>query len=164
MELQTAPAEHTVLVAAGLRLSTWFERWFPDAFSLAMLAAIGIFAASLAVSGSVTDTAMWFGAGFWDLIAFTLQMAMVIVTGHALASAPPVFRAVRRLARVPATPRGAVTFVALFSMLSSLLSWSLCIDRLSFRSACYGRAAVRRKRLVFDGRRLLHAIRAVLLA
>jgi short-chain fatty acids transporter len=127
MPVQAPLAVGSPLVTFGLRLSAWFERWFPDAFSLALVAAIGVFAVSAAISGSAVQTARWFGEGYWDLIAFTLQMAMVIVTGYALASAPPVFAIVRRIAAVPATPRGAVAFVALFSMLSSLLSWSFSL-------------------------------------
>ncbi len=115
------------LVVLGLRLSAAFERWFPDAFALALLAAVGIYAVSALLSGAPIQTARWFGAGYWDLVAFTLQMAMVIVTGYALASAPPVFAVVRYIARAPTSPRGAVAFVALFSMLSSLLSWSFSL-------------------------------------
>lgn len=29
-----------------------------------------------------------FGDGFWNLLAFSMQMALVLVTGHALASSP----------------------------------------------------------------------------
>ena len=126
MQVQPVAQRRALLVAAGLRLSAWFERWFPDAFSLAMLAAVGIFAASLAMSGSMTGTARWFGEGFWDLIAFTLQMAMVIVTGMRSRPRRPCF-ASSDAAMAPQTPRGAVTYVALFSMLTSLLSWSFSL-------------------------------------
>src|SRR5262245_23764919 len=112
------------LAALGLRLSEWFERWFPDAFTLALIAVAVVFAACLAAKASVVQAAQWFGAGFWDLTNFTLQVAMIIVTGYAVATAPPVFALISRLARVPRTPRGAMGFVALFSTLSSMLSWS----------------------------------------
>ena len=84
------------LAAIGLRLSDWFERWFPDAFALALVAAGIVFAASAAVSGSLVRSAQWFGAGFWDLIAFTMQMALIIVTGYAVATAPPVYAVIRQ--------------------------------------------------------------------
>ena len=38
-----------------------------------------------------SQTAQWFGAGFWDLVAFTMQMSMIIVTGYAVATSPPVY-------------------------------------------------------------------------
>jgi short-chain fatty acids transporter len=115
------------LAALGLRLSGWFERWFPDAFALALAAVAIIFVACLAIGSPVVQTAQWFGAGFWDLVTFTMQMSMIIVTGYALATTRPIFGIIRRLAAVPKEPRGAVAFVGLFSMLSSLLSWSFSL-------------------------------------
>src|SRR5258706_13431488 len=110
------------LVTAGLRLSAWFERWFPDAFVLALVAVAVIFVGCVAMGGSVADPVRWFGSGFWDLTTFTMQVTMIIVTGYAVATAPPVHRVINRLAGVPKNGRSATAFVALFSMGSSLVS------------------------------------------
>ena len=115
------------LSATGLRLSEWFERWFPDAFSLACVAVIVVFVATLLIGSSPVQSAQWFGAGFWDLVAFTMQMALIILTGYAVATSAPVFAVIRRLAGIPKTGRSAAAFVGLFSMLSSLLSWSFSL-------------------------------------
>jgi short-chain fatty acids transporter len=115
------------LASLGIRLSDWFERWFPDAFALALTAVVIIAAASVASGSSVAQTAQWFGAGFWDLVAFTMQMSMIIVTGYAVATAPPVYAVVRKIAEIPQNGRSAAAFVALFSMLASLLSWSFSL-------------------------------------
>jgi short-chain fatty acids transporter len=115
------------LAASGLRLSDWFERWFPDAFALALVAVIVIYLACVAIGSSPVQTAQWFGAGFWDLVNFTMQMTMIIVSGYALATAPPVYAIICRIAAVPRTAKGAAAFVALFSMLSSLISWSFSL-------------------------------------
>ena len=61
-----------------------------SAFIFALLATLivvlaGVFATPSTV-GQVVDA--W-GRGFWDLIPFTLQMALVIITGHVLATSPP---------------------------------------------------------------------------
>lgn len=111
----------------GLRLSEWFEHWFPDAFSLASIAVVVVFVATLLVGSSPIQSAEWFGAGFWDLVVFTMQMALIILTGYAVATSAPVFAIIRRLAEVPKTGRSAAAFVGLFSMLSSLLSWSFSL-------------------------------------
>jgi short-chain fatty acids transporter len=116
-----------MLASIGLALSDWFERWFPDAFALALAAVAVVFTASVLAGSSVADTASRFGAGFWDLTTFTMQVSMIIVTGYAVASSPPVHGVIRRLAAIPRTGRGATAFVALFSMLSSLLSWSFSL-------------------------------------
>src|SRR3954467_13036097 len=115
------------LANAGLRLSEWFERWFPDAFALALVAVLIVFTAAGSIGNSPVQAATWFGAGFWDLVNFTMQMTLIIITGYSVATAPPVYRIVCRLAEVPTTGRGAVAFVALFSMLSSLISWSFSL-------------------------------------
>jgi len=115
------------LAGIGLRLSDWFERWFPDAFALALVAVAIVFAACVAIGSSVVQTAQWFGSGFWDLVAFTMQMTMIIITGYAVATAPPVFAVIRRMAGIPKTGPGAAAFVGLFSMLTSLLSWSFSL-------------------------------------
>src|SRR6266853_4540715 len=101
------------LATAGLRLSDWFERWFPDAFALALLAVCVVFAACVALGSPVVQTAEWFGAGFWDLVAFTMQMTMIIVSGYAVATAPPVYAVIRRMAKIPQSGKNAAAFIGL---------------------------------------------------
>jgi len=115
------------LAQIGLRLSDWFERWFPDAFALALVAVAIVFAACIVIGSSVAQTAQWFGSGFWDLVAFTMQMSMIIITGYAVATAPPIFSLIRRMAGIPKNGRNAAAFVGLFSMATSLLSWSFSL-------------------------------------
>src|SRR5207247_5686718 len=95
------------LASAGLRLSDWFERWFPDAFALALVATLVVFLGSLSRGNSPVQTAQWFGAGFWALSAFTMQMTMIIVSGYALATAPPVYAVIRRMAGIPQSGKTA---------------------------------------------------------
>jgi short-chain fatty acids transporter len=125
--LAPVPPRTSALAAIGLRLSDWFEKWFPGAFALALAAVAIVFLANIAAGQSVLDTAERFGTGFWDLVAFTMQMSLIIVTGYAVATAPLVHRGIRRLAAVPRTGPGAAAFVGLFSMLTSLVSWSFSL-------------------------------------
>ena len=127
MNSPVEPAASGALARLGLRLSDWFERWFPDAFVLALTAVAVVFVASVAAGNSVLDTAHRFGSGFWELVAFTLQMSMIVVTGYAVATSPPVYKVVRWLAAFPSTGAGAAAYVALFSMLASLVSWSFSL-------------------------------------
>jgi short-chain fatty acids transporter len=117
----------SMLARIGLSLSDWFEKWFPDAFALALSAVAIVFVACLLTGNTVLDTAQRFGTGFWDLVTFTMQMSMIVVTGYAVATSPPVYALIRKLASVPRGARGAVAFVALFSMLASLVSWSFSL-------------------------------------
>ena len=49
MTAATQQPESTALARIGLRLSDWFEKWFPDAFVLALAAVAIVFVASLGV-------------------------------------------------------------------------------------------------------------------
>ena len=63
---QETPQESSYLATLGLRLSDWFERWFPDAFALALAAAAVVVAGAAVLAGSTPlETAQRFGAGFW---------------------------------------------------------------------------------------------------
>ncbi|HEX9457982.1 MAG TPA: TIGR00366 family protein [Thermoanaerobaculia bacterium] len=117
----------TLLARAGSRIAEVCERWFPDAFVFALAAIVLVFSGGWAVGVKPVTLATEFGNGFWSLVNFTMQMALVIVGGFVVASSPPVARLTRWLASIPKTARGAVAFVAAFAMLSSLLSWGLSL-------------------------------------
>ncbi|HYE85845.1 MAG TPA: TIGR00366 family protein [Vicinamibacterales bacterium] len=123
------PADSPGLVArAALRLTAWTERWIPDAFIFALLATVIVFVAALlwtpSTTGQVIDA--W-GAGFWDLIPFTLQMSLIIITGHVLATSAPMGKAIRAIAGWPATPRGAVALVTFFALVTSWFNWGFSL-------------------------------------
>ncbi len=110
----------------GNRMTAWAQRWVPDPFVFAIALTLVAFVLSLAA----TDSTVWqavdgWGTGFWELLAFAMQMCLVLVTGHALASSGPVKRAIVGLADLPRTPRTAVAMVALVAAASGLLNWGL---------------------------------------
>jgi short-chain fatty acids transporter len=108
-------------------LASACERFFPDAFVFALGAVVLVFAAGLLLGEKPVALVTAFGDSFWTLVPFTMQMALVIVGGFVVASAPVVARLIARLATLPKTPRGAVAFVAFFAMAASLLSWGLSL-------------------------------------
>ena len=115
------------LARAGLALAQWTEKWFPDSLVFAFLGILATFFLGLCIGQPPARLASEGGKSFWALVPFTMQMAMVIIGGFTVASAPAVSGLIERLARVPKTPRGAVAFVAFFSMASSLLSWGFSL-------------------------------------
>ena len=117
----------TLLARLGSRIADTCERWFPDAFVFALAAIVLVFIGGMFSGVKPVTLATEFGNGFWSLVNFTMQMAMVIVGGFVVASSPPIARLTRWLASIPKTARGAVAFVAAFAMLSSLLSWGLSL-------------------------------------
>jgi len=113
---------------AALALTDWTERWVPDAFIFALIATVLVIVAALtATPATVLQTVDAWGRGFWDLIPFTLQMALVIITGHVLATSPPMGRVIRAIASWPRSPRGAVALVTFFALASSWLNWGFSL-------------------------------------
>jgi len=113
---------------AALALTDWSERWLPDAFIFALLATVLVIGAALAATPAtplqVVDA--W-GRGFWELIPFTLQMALIIITGHVLATSPPIGRVIRFLASLPRSPRGAVALVTFVTLAASWFNWGFSL-------------------------------------
>ncbi|MFH5229457.1 short-chain fatty acid transporter [Antrihabitans spumae] len=123
----TNAASEKGLARVAQRLAGWTEKWFPDAYVVALAGVVVVAVAAFANGSSPQMVADAFGNGFWDLTAFTLQMAMVVLTGYVVATSPPVARLIDRLAAVPRTAATAVSFVALLAMSVSLLNWGLSL-------------------------------------
>jgi short-chain fatty acids transporter len=118
----------SMLARLALALTGWTERWVPDAFIFALLATLIVVGAALAATPTtLTQVIDVWGKGFWELIPFTLQMAMIIITGHVLATSPPMGRLIRAVASWPRSPRAAIVVVTLFSLGSSLLNWGFSV-------------------------------------
>lgn len=121
--LESAPA----LERLALRVTAWCEKWYPDAYVFVALTVLAVALGALAIGASPRTISVSFGAGFWSLIPFTMQMAMVAITGYVIASSPPIARLVKRAAQVPRDGRSAVAYVAFISVLTSLLHWAISL-------------------------------------
>ena len=122
-----SPRRDSAPVRLGLAISDWTERWFPDAFIFALLAIVIVFVAGLLLGKTPAQMTTYFGNGFWSLITFTMQMALIVIFGYVVASSPPVYRLVQWLATIPKSPRAAVGCIAFFATVSSLLSWGFSL-------------------------------------
>src|SRR3954471_21841260 len=121
-------SEPGLVARAALVLTDWAERWLPDAFIFALLATFIVFAAAVgATPATPLQVVDAWGRGFWELIPFTLQMSLIIITGHVLATSPPVGRVIRAVAAWPTNPRNAVALVALFAMACSWFNWGFSL-------------------------------------
>lgn len=100
------------------------ERWMPDPFIFAILLTLLTLGMGLLVTphGLMALLGFW-GQGFWAFLEFAMQMALILVTGHALASAPPIRALLQRLVDVPQTPAQAIGLVSLGALLGGWLNW-----------------------------------------
>jgi short-chain fatty acids transporter len=112
----------------GALLAGFSERFVPDAFAFAVLLTVAVFALALGLTarGPLELVNDWY-RGFWDLLAFGMQMSLVLVTGHALARAPAVRRALTRLAALPSSGRSAVALTAACAGLLGVIHWGLAL-------------------------------------
>ncbi len=111
----------------GAALARILETWFPDAFVFAVLAVLVSLVACLAAGAHITELIPAYGKGFWSLIPFTMQMALLIIGGYVLATTPAVAKVIEMLASVKLSSRGAVAYIALVSMASSLISYGFSL-------------------------------------
>ena len=100
------------------------QRWLPEPFIFAILLT---FVAALTAMPVCRQTPIevvehW-GGGVWNLLAFAMQMALVLVCGSALAAAPAVKRGIGALAGLPKNPAGAIALVTVVSSLACWLNW-----------------------------------------
>ena len=100
------------------------SRYLPDPLIFAMLLTMLTFIIALALTPSTPmDLVNLWGNGFWNLLAFGMQMALIIVTGHALASSPPVKRILRLTASLAKTPVQGVMLVTFFGSVACVINW-----------------------------------------
>lgn len=100
------------------------QRWLPEPFVFAILLTFvaGVIALPVCHQTPIEVVEHW-GGGVWNLLAFAMQMALVLVCGSALAAAPAVKRGIGALAGVPKTPAGAIALVTVVSALACWLNW-----------------------------------------
>ena len=100
------------------------QRFLPDAFVFCIILTIVVFIAAMPVAGmNPIEVANAWGSGVWGLLAFSMQMALVLVLGSALANAPAIKKLIVKLAGVPKKPVGAVAFVTLISAICCFINW-----------------------------------------
>lgn len=117
-----------MIAALGERFARFFRATTPDPFVLAVLLTFVTFGLGLLFSdlSPVALLEAWQGdAGFFSLLRFAMQMVLMLVTGHALASANVVRRGIARLADLPQTGAQGAALVALVAMSAALLNWGL---------------------------------------
>lgn len=100
------------------------QRYLPDAFIFAILLTILVFIIGvLATNSSPVDMVNYWGSGFWDLLAFTMQMALIVVTGYILASSSVITNLLKRLATLANTPGQAIVLVTLVASFACLINY-----------------------------------------
>ena len=106
------------------------NRWLPDPFLFAIILTIIVFIGAMIGTRQGPIELIWAwggkgttGSGFWNLLAFSMQMALVLVFGSALASAKICKKALGAVASLAKNKRSAILIVTFVSTLCCWLNW-----------------------------------------
>jgi short-chain fatty acids transporter len=117
-----------MLQRTATALTAWSTRWVPDAWIIAvLLTLVTVLLALLFTTSRPDQLVVYWGNGFWALLSFAMQMALIILSGYILSTTPLFGRALNALAGVPRSPAQAVALMALVSMLLGWINWGLSI-------------------------------------
>jgi short-chain fatty acids transporter len=124
-----------------------FERIMPDPFvlSIGLTLLVVVLAAAFAPEGGPENILTSWYTGAFAILAFALQMILILATGFAIADAAPVQRMLRALAARVETPKKAAMVVFPAVACAAWLNWGLGL----VVSALLAREIARRTRIDF---------------
>ena len=102
------------------------SRFLPDPFLFAIILSIVVFIAAMGATsmGPIEILNAWGSAsGFWNLLAFSMQMALVLVLGNAMATAPVCKKALGAIAATAKDKKSAIIIVTFVSTICCWLNW-----------------------------------------
>lgn len=100
----------------------------PDSWVIAvLLTAVTAVGAMLVTGNGPLAIVGYWGDGFWELLAFGMQMALVVISGYVLAVTPVFTRLLERLAALAKGPRSAIALMAATSMVLAWFNWGLSL-------------------------------------
>ena len=102
----------------------FMQKYLPEPFIFAIILTFVAIAVAMPVCHqSITEVVSNWGGGVWNLLGFSMQMALVLVTGATLAAAPFIKKGISKLASLPKTPAGAIALVTGISAVACWLNW-----------------------------------------
>src|SRR5690625_966547 len=100
------------------------QRFLPDAFIFAIILTFVVFIMGMIfVDNSPMEMVSYWGEGFWDLLEFSMQMALIVVTGYVLANTPFVKSLLVKISGLAKTPAQAIMLVTFVASIASLINY-----------------------------------------
>jgi short-chain fatty acids transporter len=100
------------------------NKYLPDPFVIAICLTIVAVILAMTVEGtSFIETTTYWGSGFWDLLSFTMQMTVILLTGYVLAKTPAIDKGIDKAISKVNRPTTAIITATLFGAIGSLLNW-----------------------------------------
>lgn len=110
----------------------WYVRFvhhfLPSPFSIAAVLTFLAFLLGLFFTASAPlEVFAYWHQGFWELLAFSMQMVLILVLGHALALTPAAQRAIRFITAYASSSGRAAALVGFSALLVGFINWGLCL-------------------------------------
>lgn len=105
-------------------ITSFAERYVPDSYVILLILTMisYLLALGLTPSSPYKVVQAW-GNGFWVLLEFSMQMALIVVTGYALATTPLVNKILGALCRLPRSASQVYLYGVLFAGVADYLNW-----------------------------------------
>ena len=120
--------EGNVIARVGASLTRWSMKYMPDPSIFAVVLTLIAFVLGIVVARQTPMQMVqnWY-KGLWELLAFAMQMCLIIITGSAVAEAPIAKKGIRKLAGIAKSGKQAAWLVTFVSVLASFLHWGLSL-------------------------------------
>lgn len=104
------------------------DRWMPDPLVVAILLTfVAVAAAIVFTDFGLMDSVSAWGGSFWSLLAFTMQMVLILGLGHIVAHTRPVYRVLLFIAGRVHSARMAYGGLAFIAGFCGLFSWGVAL-------------------------------------
>ncbi|WP_269411520.1 short-chain fatty acid transporter [Lentibacillus daqui] len=102
------------------------KKYLPSPFVLAIILTIFVFLMGVIFNHStpVQMTVYW-GDGVFELLTFTMQMILLMITGYALATSKPFVKLLKKMCSIPNNPIQAIFFASMITMILTYFNWGL---------------------------------------
>ncbi len=100
------------------------QNYLPDPFIFCAILTFVVFALVMPITGqSPVQVVDAFAGSFWNLLSFSMQMALVVLAGHAMAATKAFKRMLANLASMVHKPDSAIFLVSIVSAIASWVNW-----------------------------------------
>ena len=102
----------------------FLKEYLPSSYWLALILTLIVFLYAAIFTDTPLEKMFTItGKGMFRLLAFTMQMVLILITGYALAKAPIVIRFLKYLARIPKNATQAIIFTAFIAAVCTYIHW-----------------------------------------
>ncbi|MFJ7668716.1 short-chain fatty acid transporter [Lysinibacillus sp. NPDC097195] len=100
------------------------EKYLPDPYIFVTILTLLVLLLGVSLTdSSPLDMITYWGDGFWELLAFTMQMVVVLAAGHILANSPVFKKGLTAAASRIKTPSMAIIVVTFISLIACWINW-----------------------------------------